>query len=155
MPSSARPRVITRPDLFLASLVYFSLVFVGGCACGVVRIPLLLPIMGVRYAELLEIPVMALLIWKAALFVVKRFSNRQNRSRNIFPSKNGFPSWLAVGVLGLMLLLSLELLICANVGGMKRIKEFFVDRDPITGPMFFLALGFMGIAPWCVDHIKD
>ncbi len=154
MSPSARPKTIARPSVFLASLVYFCLVFVSGFACGLVRVPLLLPIMGVRYAELVETPVMVFMIWKAAVFVVKRF-NRPNRSRNTLPSRNGLSSWLVVGILGLIWLLSLELLLGASVGGMKRIKGFFMDRDAITGPIFFLALGFMGIAPWCVEHIKN
>ena len=56
-----------------AILLYFFIVLGTGFALGVVRVPFLVPQLGERYAELLEMPIMFVVIVLAARHVVRRF----------------------------------------------------------------------------------
>ena len=62
MSSSEQPNLTIRPRIVPASLTYASLVFAGGFVCGMIRVPILLPLIGVRYAELVEMPIMAFIL---------------------------------------------------------------------------------------------
>jgi len=64
-----------------ATVVYFAVVFAAGFLFGLVRVPFLVPHLGVRLAELLEMPPMFLLIVFAARFVVRRFGPLPRASR--------------------------------------------------------------------------
>ena len=55
-----------------AAATYVALVFGTGFVLGAVRVSLLVPRLGVRLAELLEMPWMALAMVLAARFVVRR-----------------------------------------------------------------------------------
>ena len=57
-----------------AALLYFALVMGTGFALGSLRVPLLVPRIGERYAELIEMPLMLLAIFLAARHVVLRFA---------------------------------------------------------------------------------
>jgi hypothetical protein len=61
-----------RPVL-LAAITYVGLVFGAGFLLGTVRVLLVVPQLGVRSAELLEMPLMATVVVLAARFVVRRF----------------------------------------------------------------------------------
>jgi hypothetical protein len=63
---------MTRRNL-RAALLYFALVMGTGFAFGCVRVLLLVPRIGERYAELVEMPFMLLAIVVAARYVVRRF----------------------------------------------------------------------------------
>jgi hypothetical protein len=147
--SPMKPNIMISRSIFVASLAYSCLVFTGGFACGMIRIPFLQPVIGPRYAELLEMPIMVVVIWKAATFVVVQYGRKISPS-NFWSPSDELSRSLAVGTLGLTWFLSLELLFCAAMGGTTRVKSFFLERDPITGPIFFLVLGLMSIAPGCV-----
>lgn len=82
------------------ALVYFALVFGAGFALGLVRVPLLVPRLGERYAELLEMPFMLVAIVLAARFAVRRY-----------PLARTTASSLAVGAAALALLLLAEWLV--------------------------------------------
>ena len=55
------------------AILYFALVMGTGFALGMIRVPLLVPRLGERYAELLEMPFMFVAIVVAARHVVRRF----------------------------------------------------------------------------------
>lgn len=61
-----------RPGLAKAALGYFLIVFGAGFALALVRIPGLVPLLGVRWAELAEMPVMLAVIAWAAHRLVRR-----------------------------------------------------------------------------------
>ena len=59
------PRTATS-GLFRAGAAYFALVFGAGFVLGMVRVPFLVPRLGERWAELVEMPIMAAVIFLAA-----------------------------------------------------------------------------------------
>jgi hypothetical protein len=56
-----------------AGVTYCALVFAAGFALGMVRVPFLVPRLGERIAELLEAPVMLVVIFFASRHIVRRF----------------------------------------------------------------------------------
>lgn len=64
-----------RPEpliILKAAVVYFALVFGAGFVLGPIRILFLVPRFGVRLAELMEFPVMLVVIVLAARWLVRR-----------------------------------------------------------------------------------
>ena len=57
-----------------AGIAYFALVFGTGFLLGIIRVPFLVPRLGVRTAELIEMPFMFVAILFAARYVVRRFA---------------------------------------------------------------------------------
>jgi len=57
-----------------AGMAYFFLAFGAGFVMGTIRIPFLVPRLGERVAELIEIPFMFIVIVLAARFITKRFA---------------------------------------------------------------------------------
>jgi type II secretory pathway component PulF len=56
------------------ALLYFALVLGTGFVLGTIRVPFLVPRLGERYAELLEMPFLFVAIVLAARFIVRRFA---------------------------------------------------------------------------------
>ncbi len=54
-------------------LVYFVLVFGAGFLLGLFRVPLLVSRIGERWAELAEMPIMAVVIFICAGYILKRY----------------------------------------------------------------------------------
>jgi uncharacterized membrane protein (DUF485 family) len=61
-----------------AALLYFALVMGTGFALGYLRVPLLAPRIGERYAELIEMLFMLLSIVFSARHVVRRFAHHRD-----------------------------------------------------------------------------
>lgn len=57
-----------------AAVAYVAIVLGTGFVLGTIRVPLLVPRLGVRYAELIEMPLMFVVVVLAACYVVRRFS---------------------------------------------------------------------------------
>ena len=79
------------------ALRYFGIVFAAGFALAFVRIPFLVPRYGVRAAELIEIPVMLVVIALAS-----RWLQRRNASLS-------GPRLLAIGGIAFVLMVAAEL----------------------------------------------
>lgn len=119
-----------------AGLVYFALVFAAGFLLGLVRVPLLVPRLGVRFAELLEMPLMLLVIVCSARYVVRRYRLLHWRSR------------LLVGVIALSLLAAAELLFAALLRGQTP-AEYVASRDPVSGAVYLgMLLLFAAMPTW-------
>src|SRR5436190_24035200 len=107
-----------------AACLYAVTVFGAGFVLGVVRILLLVPRMGVRTAELIEMPVMVMATILAARWVVLCFGGTSVRRA---PLRVGF--------------LALSLLTAAEIGlGIVRdvpVSDYFTARDPVSGPVYF------------------
>ena len=116
-----------------ASLTYFALVFGTGFLFGIVRVPFLVPRLGVRTAELIEMPFMFAAIFLAARYVVRRFA---------LPAS----ARLATGVIALALLLTAELALVI-VLQRESLAAYIASRDPISGSVYLLMLGVFALMP--------
>jgi hypothetical protein len=119
-----------------AAFRYFIVVFGVGFALGTARVLLLVPRLGVRTAELLEMPIMVAASFVAARWIIRRF-----RGLTTLQS-------LAVG------LLSLSFLILAELGMVRlsgsSISTFVATRDPVSGIAYVVALLLFGLMPFFV-----
>lgn len=118
-----------------ASVVYFGLVFAVGFALGAVRVPLLVPRLGERTAELIELPFLVL-----AIVLLSRL--RQRHTAALRPRQQ-----LAVGGLALGLLLVAECSLGFVLTGRNPI-ESLLGHDPVSGTVYYLALVVFALAPW-------
>ena len=118
-----------------AGVVYFALVFGAGFTLGVVRELFLVPRLGVRTAELVEIPVMLCLAFVAAQWVVGRFS---------LPW--AIASRLGMGITALVLLLLAELCVAVGLRGLS-VSEAFVSRDPVSCTAYRIAIAAFALMP--------
>lgn len=123
-------------ELTKSSFVYFALVFCAGFALGLIRVPFLVPRIGERYAELLEMPLMLVAIVLAARFVVRRY--RLTRAAS---------SSLTVGATALALLLGAEWLAGVWLQG-RSFANYVADRDPVSGTVYALMLLVFALMPW-------
>ncbi len=119
-----------------AGLAYFALVFGTGFVLGAIRVAWFVPRLGVRSAELLEMPLMAVVIVLSARFVVRRFG---------LPPVPGLR--LAVGAWALCLLLAAELSLAATLGGQTP-AQYLAGRDPVSGSVYAALLIVLALAPW-------
>jgi len=118
-----------------AASVYFGIVFGVGFLLGSIRVPLLVPRLGERYAELAEMPFMFIAIVLAAGYVLSRFS------------RVGIPgSWLLVGFIALALLVLAELLLAAVLAD-RSVGEYIASRDPISGSVYLGMLVLFAVMP--------
>jgi dolichyl-phosphate-mannose--protein O-mannosyl transferase len=118
-----------------AGLVYFALVFGLGFILGSIRVPFIVPRLGQRKAELLEMPFMLVGIMLAARFVLKQF---------VLP--NTILAYLSVGILALSLVLIAELLMLVALQG-NTIKQYFKNRDSVSGSVYMLLLIVFALMP--------
>jgi hypothetical protein len=118
-----------------AALSYFALVFGAGFALGMVRVPLLVPRLGERVAELLEMPIMLVVIVAAARFVTRRFA---------VPAVAG--PRLVMGLLALALLVTTELSFALLLGN-SSLGAYLASRDPVSGSVYLALLGVMAAMP--------
>ena len=116
-----------------ASFAYFALVFGAGFLFGIIRVPFLVPRLGVQTAELIEMPFMFVAILFAAWYVVRRFTLKSSER-------------LATGVLALALLLTAELTL-ATVLQNQSLTAYVASRDPISGSVYLLMLGVFALMP--------
>ncbi|MCA8965851.1 MAG: hypothetical protein H6838_20140 [Planctomycetes bacterium] len=114
--------------------LYFAQVFAAGFALGAVRVPLLVPRLGERTAELLELPLMLLVIvWSSR--------RRVSRTASFSPRQQ-----LVVGAVAWLLLACAELSLGALFG--RTPQQVVCDRDPISGSAYAVALVVFALLPW-------
>ncbi|MGB8437614.1 MAG: hypothetical protein WCE38_25495 [Burkholderiales bacterium] len=112
----------------MAGPVYFALVFAAGFVLGVLRVLLVVPHVGVMWAELMEAPLMLAAIVLAARWTVRRF--------------NVAATWRArigMGLLALGLLLCAELTLVLALRGLS-IAEYIASREPVSGTVYVVLL---------------
>lgn len=135
-----RARRARRPAVLAGGVVYFLVVFAWGFLLGVVRTLWLVPRLGERWAELVEVPVMLGVIWLAARWVVRRFSL----------GARGRGARAGVGLLALALLLAAELGFVLRVRGLSLV-EYLEERDPVSGTAYVVSLALFAILPVVVS----
>jgi len=111
-----------------AGLLYFGLVFGAGFLLGPIRLLWLVPRVGERTAELLELPVMLVVIVLAARWVVARLR---------VPA--AVPGRLGMGGLALALMLAAEFGLVLGLRGLT-LAEYLASRDPISGTAYYASL---------------
>ncbi len=118
-----------------AGLTYFALVFGAGFLLGAIRVPFLVPRLGVRTAELMEMPLMFLVIVLASRFVIKRFALPPDLLAR-----------LAVGTIASTILLATELSLAAVLQNRSR-GEYLASRDPVSGGVYLAMLLLFALMP--------
>jgi hypothetical protein len=118
-----------------AGLLYFALVFGVGFVLGPMRVFWLVPHFGERTAELMEMPIMLMIMMVAAQWVVRRLA---------VPST--WSSRLGMGGFALGLLLAAEWMLVLWLRGLS-IGEYVAGRDPVSGTVYLVMLGLFALMP--------
>ena len=127
--------------LLTSSAVYFAIVFGAGFVFGTVRVIWLVPTVGIRVAELTELPLMLVVIFFAAREVNRRWLAKRDQ-----------PSRLMVGVTALALMLLAELIFAVMLLDLTP-QEAFVNRDPVSGTGYYLTLCVFALMPWLLGRV--
>ena len=117
------------------AFLYFAIVFGAGFILGPIRILLVVPRVGVRSAELMEAPIMLVVILLASLWIVRRF-----------PEPSSLSGRLAMGSFALLLMLGAELLLARTLQGIS-IREYVAAKDPVSGSVYYALLLVFALLP--------
>ncbi len=123
-----------------AGVLYFACVFAAGVVFGSVRVPLVVPRLGVRTAELLEMPLMFCVILLAARWIVRRYALPPTPAAR-----------LGCGVLALALMLAAEVGLALGVQG-RTMAEIVAGRDPVSGSVYLAMLVVFATMPLWVGR---
>jgi hypothetical protein len=126
--------------LVAPALAYFAIVFGTGFLLGTVRVLWLVPQLGSRVAELSEMPIMLIVTYFAARWVIKHFA--------VPPAA---ASRLIVGISALICLLIVEFTVVLWLQGMT-IAEYFTNRDPVSGAFYAASLILFALMPLLVNR---
>ena len=126
-----------------AGIAYFGLAFGAGFVLGALRVTFLVPRVGVRLAELIEMPIMLVVIVLSARFVVRRFLPRPAATAR-----------LATGVVALALLVAAELLLAGLVQG-QSVPAYIASRDPVSGSVYLAMLAVFAVMPLLVARLPS
>jgi hypothetical protein len=124
-------------NILKAAVVYFALVFGAGFILGPIRILCIVPRFGVRLAELMEFPVMLVVIVLAARWLVRKFQLAAH-------------AWL-VGFLALGLMIAFEFTLVLWLRGLT-LSDYFRERDPVAGVIYYLMLLVFAAMPFFMAH---
>ena len=123
------------PKTIRAALLYFAIVLGTGFVLGMFRVPLIVPRIGERWAELAEMPVMAAVIFFSAGYILRRYPEIRSPRRS-----------LAAGVLALALSVAAELGL-AVVLQSQTVAEFIKSRDKVSGSVYIGLLLVFAVMP--------
>jgi hypothetical protein len=118
-----------------AAVLYFALVFGAGFVLGPIRVLWVVPRVGTRAAELMEMPIMLVVIVVAARWVVRRLAVPPARADR-----------LAMGIAALALVLLMDFTVVLRLRGMS-IEDYFAARDPVSGTAYYLLLVLLAAMP--------
>ena len=121
-----------------AGVAYFAIVFGAGFVLGPIRILWLTPRFGTRLAELMETPIMFVVILVAARWIVRRLA---------LPSRASSRLGMSFIALGLMLIAEFTLVLWLR--GLS-IRDYLASRDPVSGTVYYAMLGVLAIMPLLV-----
>ena len=122
--------------IFRFSGLYFTIVFGAGFILGPIRVLMLEPRLGTRIAELIEMPVMLLVIWAAAGWISQRFTQDLSASEQF-----------SVGALAVISVLIAD----TSVGVFLRevtVAEVFLRRDAVSSIAYYGLLALCAILLW-------
>lgn len=124
-----------------AGSVYFLLVFAAGFALGVLRVLLLVPRLGEGTAELLEMPVMLVVVFFGARRAVKWFEIM------------GLGVALGCGLIALGLLVTAELTLVLAIQG-TTFAEYIASRDAVSFTAYLISLGLFAVMPLIIVRYR-
>jgi len=125
------------------AVLYFVLVLGTGFVLGTIRVPFLVPRLGERYAELLEMPFVFCAIVLAARHVVRRFD---------IPSRLSVR--LQVGFAALAMSVLAELLLAAALQD-RSIAQYIASRDPVSGSVYLVMLLLFALMPAILGRARS
>jgi hypothetical protein len=131
----APPRDSTMIQVLRVSALYFAGVFVAGFVLGAVRTLWVVPALGTRAAELIEAPIMLLVVTLAARAVVRRHTQLAQ-----------WWQWLTVGLVALALLLAVEFTVVLRLRDLS-LSEYFASRDQLSGAVYVVLLCIFAVMP--------
>jgi hypothetical protein len=118
-----------------AGVLYFALVFAVGFVLGAIRTVWVVPRVGTRTAELMEMPIMLAVTIVAARWIVLRLAVPIMWSAR-----------LEMGCMALVLMLIAEFGFVLWLRGLS-IREYLATRDPVAGAAYYLLLIVFAIMP--------
>lgn len=127
--------------IFRPAFLYFLLVFGIGFVLGTIRTLWLVPQIGARTAELMEMPVMLMTIFFVARRIVQCFVQ-------LAPSH-----WLAAGFLALVILLVTEFTFVLALRDIT-LSEYLEQRDPVSGTAYAASLILFACAPFLITKMQ-
>ena len=116
-----------------AGLTYFAIIFGVGFALGTIRVLLVVPRVGVRTAELMEEPIMFVVVFFAARWLVRWFSLESLSAR------------FSAGFIGLGLLLAAEYGLLRAQG--LSLRGDIARRDAVAGTVYLVMLLVFAVMP--------
>ncbi len=123
-----------------AGVLYFALVFGAGFVLGTIRTLWVVPRVGARTAELMEMPIMLAVTILAARWTVLRLSVPMMWSAR-----------LEMGCIALVLMLIAEFGFVLWIRGLS-IKAYVATRDPVSGTVYYLMLVLFAVMPLLVPR---
>lgn len=124
------------------AILYFLLVFGAGFVLGTGRVLILVPLLGERTAELLEMPLMLGVIVSAARWVAgHKLEARQS-------------SALCVGFIAMGFVLVADLAVGMGLRGMSA-RDVFLNRDPVSGAAYYVALLLFAVMPAILVRLRQ
>ena len=118
-----------------AGLVYFAIVLGSGFILGAFRVPIVVPRIGERWAELAEMPIMAAVIFFAAGYILRRFPQVRTPARS-----------LSSGFLALLLTVAAEVGLATLLQN-QTLGDFIGSRDKISGAAYIVLLLVFAVMP--------
>jgi len=123
-----------------AAGLYFIAVFGAGFLLGIARVLWLVPQIGARAAELIEMPLMLAIMIFAARWIVRRHAVPwQTRYR------------LAVGGIALALVLLAEFAVVLPLRGVS-LEQYWSGLDRVSGSLYYALLGLYALLPLLVQR---
>ncbi len=128
--------------LLKPSLLYFLIVFGVGFILGPIRVLWLVPRVGERTAELLELPLMLVAIVLAAGWINRRFAEITSPI-----------SKLGIGWIAFVMVLSAEIILGMTLRGLS-LAQIILDRDLLAGTAYYVSLILFALMPWLLSRIQ-
>ncbi len=123
-----------------AAGLYFVLVFGAGFVLGTIRVLWLVPALGTRTAELVEMPVMPAIVILSAQWVTQYVQ--------VTPTAL---SQLGMGGMALAMVLALDFTVILWIRGLS-FRQYVEMFDPIAGTTYFMMLGIFAVMPFLVSN---